>query len=105
MKTFTKNQSIQTTLVQRSSFRSLIRKSFSVIILCCILLCGLVLKSDAAGTWSALTTLATDTNAGEMILLSDGTVIAKARTGLGDGIGKIWNKLTPDANGSYANGT
>ena len=55
--------------------------------------------------WSPVTTVAPDPNAGVMLLLSDGTVIAKSQSGGGDGIGNTWNKLTPDINGSYANGT
>jgi len=39
-----------------------------------------------------------------MLLLSDGTVMAKGTAG-GGGIGNAWYKLTPDANGSYVNGT
>ena len=40
-----------------------------------------------------------------MLLLSDGTVMAKGFAGGGDGIGNSWYRLTPDANGSYVNGT
>jgi len=59
----------------------------------------------AQGTWTALTNLAPDANNGGMLLLSDGTVLCKSGSGGGDGIGNIYNKLTPDANGSYINGT
>lgn len=57
------------------------------------------------GFWTPVASLAPDTNNGIMFLLSDGTVIAKTRSGGGDGYGNIWNKLTPDINGSYVNGT
>lgn len=60
---------------------------------------------DAQGTWTPLTNLAPDFNGGVMILLSDGTVMAKTSSGGGDGIGNMWDKLTPDSHGSYVNGT
>src|SRR4051794_17633945 len=59
----------------------------------------------AQGTWTPLTHLAPDFNGGVMILLSDGTVMAKTFSGGGDGYGNVWDKLTPDSHGSYANGT
>lgn len=40
-----------------------------------------------------------------MLLLSDGTVLAKSFSGGSDGIGNIYDRLTPDIHGSYANGT
>ncbi|MHB8260153.1 MAG: T9SS type A sorting domain-containing protein [Bacteroidia bacterium] len=40
-----------------------------------------------------------------MLLLSDGSVIAKTGAGGGDAYGNVWNKLTPDTNGSYINGS
>jgi len=55
--------------------------------------------------WVPLATLSPDTNAGVMLLLTDGTVICKTTSGGGDGIGSIWDKLTPDIHGSYVNGT
>src|SRR6478672_6029824 len=58
----------------------------------------------AAG-FTPLTRLAPDANGGVMLLLSDGTVMAKTSSGGGDGIGNVWDRLTPDINGSYANGT
>ena len=57
------------------------------------------------GTWTPVTALAPHTNGGEMMLLSDGSIICKTFSGTTDGIGNIWDKLTPNANGSYANGT
>ena len=40
-----------------------------------------------------------------MLLLSDGTVLAKSKSGGTDGIGNTFFKLTPDIHGSYINGT
>ncbi len=57
------------------------------------------------GNWTPITALAPDYNGGVMILLSDGTVIAKTSSGGGDGVGSIWDRLTPDIHGSYVNGT
>jgi hypothetical protein len=53
-----------------------------------------------AGTWTPLVHPAPGT-IHLMLLLSDGTVMAAG----GSGAGNAWYKLTPDANGSYANGT
>ena len=58
----------------------------------------------AQGSWTPISTLANDSCGGVMILLSNGCVIAKAYTGGADSIGSVWNKLTPDIHGSYANG-
>jgi hypothetical protein len=55
------------------------------------------------GTWTAVTNTAPNNCYGVMLLLTDGTVICKDDAGGGDGTG--WNRLTPDATGSYANGT
>src|SRR5438105_7209357 len=49
--------------------------------------------------WSALPNLA-PTGIGTMMLLTDGTVMAQ-----GGGVTSNWFRLTPDANGSYVNGT
>ncbi|MEO8085955.1 MAG: BNR-repeat neuraminidase N-terminal domain-containing protein, partial [Bacteroidota bacterium] len=59
----------------------------------------------ALGYWTPVANLAPDQNAGVMILLTDGTVIAKTASGSADGIGTVWDKLTPDIHGSYTNGT
>jgi hypothetical protein len=40
-----------------------------------------------------------------MLLLPDGTVMAKSFAGGADGYGNAWNRLTPDIHGSYMNGT
>jgi hypothetical protein len=58
----------------------------------------------AQGTWTPLTQLAPDTNAGVMLLLSDGTVMVKSLACACDTIGNVWDKLTPDSLGSYVNG-
>ena len=42
---------------------------------------------------------------GVMLVLSDGTVMCKTYAGGTDGIGNTWDRLTPDANGSYIAGT
>ncbi|MEP7169632.1 MAG: T9SS type A sorting domain-containing protein [Bacteroidota bacterium] len=57
------------------------------------------------GSWTPLTNLAPDLSGGGMLLLSDGTVIVKTESGGTDGIGSLWNKLTPDIHGSYLSGT
>ena len=59
------------------------------------------------GTWTKLTNPAPETNAGVMLLLSDGTVIAKTVHASNDTTeyGVIWDRLTPDSLGSYINGT
>jgi len=57
------------------------------------------------GTWASVTRPAPDMNGGVMLLLSDGTVIAKTFAGGTDGIGNTWDKLTSDIHGSYVNGT
>ena len=63
-------------------------------------------NSQAQGTWTNVTNLAPDYNGGVMLLLSDGTVIVKTYYGgFGSTPGTTWDKLTPDASGSYINGT
>jgi hypothetical protein len=56
------------------------------------------------GTWT-LVSAPPHSNGGEMVLLSDGTVLCKTFSGGTDGYGNLWDKLTPNANGSYVNGT
>jgi hypothetical protein len=60
---------------------------------------------SAQGTWTMLTNPSPDQNLGVMLLLSDGTVICKTSTGGYDGNGTVWDRLTPDSQGSYVNGT
>ncbi len=55
------------------------------------------------GTWTKVTTSAPHNNQGCMLLLTDGTVICHNSNGGTYGTG--WDKLTPDATGSYVNGT
>jgi len=72
---------------------------------CVILLSLFALKSAAqVGTWTALTNAAPHSSGGGLLLLSDGTVLAKSTSG-GSSNGNVYDKLTPNANGSYVNGT
>lgn len=61
------------------------------------------IKGLAQGTWVPVATPAPHYNRWVMMLLTDGTVICK--TSSGGGQGNRWDKLTPDASGSYVNGT
>ena len=72
------------------------------------LLLGIFFTSSTAiaqGTWTTLANTAPHQNLGVLVLLSDGTVICHSNSGGGDGYGNTWDKLTPNASGSYANGT
>jgi hypothetical protein len=60
---------------------------------------------SAQGTWTQLQNPAPDLNLGQMLLLSDGSVICKTSAGSADGLGIVWDKLTPDTLGSYINGS
>ncbi len=66
---------------------------------------ALLLTATAfGGTWTPLTTTAP----GEvelMLLLPDGTVMAANQPAFGSDVGQAWFRLTPDAHGSYVNGT
>jgi hypothetical protein len=57
------------------------------------------------GFWTKVANNPPDLSGGLCLLLPDGTVMVKNETGGTGGIGKNWNRLTPDANGSYINGT
>jgi hypothetical protein len=57
------------------------------------------------GAWTPLNDLSLHNNAGVMLVLSDGTIMCKTDAGGSDGIGNTWDLLTPDAQGSYVNGT
>ena len=72
---------------------------------CMITVTGITAQSNAAGTWTPVVANAPDQSGGGLILLSDGSVLCKSYSGGTDGLGNIWNKLTPDIHGSYANGT
>src|ERR1035437_1262961 len=67
------------------------------------LLTSFSVHSIAQGTWTAIKNTAPHANNSTMILLSDGTVMS--HSGSGSSYGTIWDKLTPDINGSYINGT
>ncbi len=56
------------------------------------------------GTWVALPPCPGVAD-GVSLLLTDGTVMVKIDSGGVDTVEKMWVKLTPDAHGSYANGT
>jgi hypothetical protein len=88
----------------RYAYPLLLQKGLTVML---TLLCFIFLAVQAKGqgTWSPLTNAAPNPNLGGMILLSDGTVLCKSSAGGSDGYGNTYNKLTPDVNGSYANGT
>jgi hypothetical protein len=58
----------------------------------------------AAGTWVPLTNTAPD-NIDLLLLLSDGTILAGSGEPGAGGFGNAWYRLTPDANGSYLNGS
>ncbi len=53
------------------------------------------------GTWAQVTNPEPQQGAGLMMLMTDGTVMCQSVAGNYKG----WDKLTPDANGSYINGT
>ncbi len=72
---------------------------------CLLTVAGMTAQSNAVGTWIPVTANAPDQSGGGFVLLSDGTVLCKSYGGGTDGIGNVWNKLTPDIHGSYANGT
>jgi hypothetical protein len=58
----------------------------------------------ASGPWTALTNLTPSSNGtGTMMLLSDGTVMVNGGGSATES--SAWYKLTPDATGSYSNGT
>lgn len=64
-------------------------------------------NSIGQGTWNALTNAAPDGSGGQMVLLTDGTVMCLSQrdTISNSGIGNVWDLLTPDIHGSYTNGT
>ena len=76
-------------------------RCFIVLLLILVTLMGK--QSNSQGVWQPVASLAPHLNAGVMLLLSDGSVIA-----VGDSVpywGKNWDRLTPDSLGSYVNGT
>lgn len=58
------------------------------------------------GTWTALKNLPPRANNGVCLLMTDGTVLCKSIP-ITDSVdnGRGWDRLTPDAHGSYINGT
>jgi hypothetical protein len=83
-----------------------LRASLALLAVCSALLiigtlttAGAAAKATPAATWTPLTNLAPD-YAGTMLLLTDGTVMVQ-----GYSPGNNWMRLTPDASGSYVNGT
>ena len=87
-----------------------IHNTISTLFLCFALACGLVAfssmasaedgKGSGSANWSPLSNLAPGGSVINLLLLSDGTVMAQS----GDD-GWHWFKLTPDVRGSYVNGT
>ncbi len=61
-------------------------------------------SANAQGTWTRVAATAPDYNHGVMLLLTDGTILAKTSAG-NDANGDTWDRLTPDIHGSYAHGT
>jgi hypothetical protein len=59
----------------------------------------------ATGTWSSLAHAIPSEGIENMILLSDGTVMAHGADNSGGYVGQTWYRLTPDSTGSYKNGT
>src|SRR5579884_700896 len=56
------------------------------------------------GTWTTLATPSPDAGGlGNMVLLSDGSVMAQGGEFDGNGTSNTWYKLSPDASGSYVN--
>ncbi|MDQ2720657.1 MAG: fibronectin type III domain-containing protein [Bacteroidota bacterium] len=63
------------------------------------------LSAYSQGTWTALTNHTSGVCAGPPILLSDGSVFVKTLLGGPGSYGNVCEKLTPDNNGSYINGS
>ena len=82
--------------------------TISALVICLVLACGQVASSsmayaherNAPANWAPLANLPPGGSVINLLLLTDGTVIAQS----GDD-GQHWFKLTPDAHGSYVNGT
>ena len=64
-----------------------------------------VYSGFSQGSWAPLNNQAPLKNKGVMLLLSDGTVMAKSGNSSNDSTSANWIKLTPDQQGSYLNGT
>ena len=94
---------MQTSRVMPRPSRSHARKAGLWLLLTVLAL--LTARPTFAGTWTPLVRTAPTASGGGMLLLTDGTVMVKSASGGSDGYGNLWNKLTPDSTGSYANGT
>ena len=78
-----------------------IQSKYSILLLLVFAIQGILYAQT--GTWAKVATPAPHNNMGIMLLMTDGTVLIHNSSGTGDGTG--WDKLTPDAYGSYVNGT
>jgi hypothetical protein len=76
-------------------------KRLAVTLLCA---CASLIALDARAQWTALSNTAPNNNNGVMLLLPDGRILCKTGSG-GDSRGNLWDILTPNSSGSYANGT
>lgn len=92
-------------LIRFISGTPMFKKCRKLIFLLPIVLLVFGMQGYGQGTWTALTHAPSHLNGGGMLLLSDGSVLAKSFSGGADGYGNIYDKLTPDINGSYINGT
>src|SRR5580692_3057098 len=94
----------------RISKVNFINNTIGALVMCLVLAFGLVTLSSVAqaqegnaptsASWAPLANLPPGGSVINMLLLTDGTVITQS----GDD-GQHWFKLTPDAHGSYVNGT
>ena len=62
-------------------------------------------QEHLAFSWTPVTNPAPYSSGGVMLLMTDGSAYCKSFGGGFTGYGDIFNKLTPDINGSYINGT
>ena len=91
----------------RTSKTTFIHNTISALVFSLFLACGMVAltavgyaQGNGPASWSPLTNLPPGGSVINMLLLTDGTVITQS----GDDA-QHWFKLTPDAHGSYVNGT
>ncbi len=73
----------------------------SIIVISCQLLAVLGLNAQT-GTWTQIATPSPHYNMGACLVMTDGTIICHNTSGGGEGTG--WDRLIPDAAGSYVNG-
>ena len=93
------------TIVQISLTSRRISQRSARTVLAMFVCCLFAGQAFAQGTWTAVTRQAPDANNGVMVLLTDGRVMCHSTAGGNLGDGTIWDILTPDATGSYVNGT